>query len=279
MAEALTGTRVLRVTAEPASRQAWLRDVWDHRQVMVALARKDFTTRYKRAGFGLLWSIALPLLQGTVLAIIFSRVSKFGTSGDSYTAFVLSGIIAWSFFSTSVLSGSTAITDGASLADKVWFPRAILVTAPVGANAIGFTTSLVALLVAGPFVGAEYSERLVLLVPGVLLLFGLTLGLALCLAALHVYFRDTKFLVQAAVLVLIYLSPVILDPRQLIPEAAGWFDFNPLTGILSLFHVGYGSADAPLLRPVLVSVLTVVVLCTIALEAHRRHDRRFVDLL
>jgi lipopolysaccharide transport system permease protein len=278
MAEAVTGP-VLRVTAAPLSRRAWLTDIWDHREVMVALARKDFTTRYKRAGFGLLWAIVLPLLQGIVLAVIFSKVARFGTTGDSYTAFVLSGIIAWSYFSSSVTSGATAITDGASLADKVWFPRAVLVTAPVGANAIGFVTSFVALLVAAPFVGADLGSRMFLLIPAIVLLLGLTLGLSLCLAALHVYFRDTKFLVQAAVLVLIYLSPVILDPRELLPGAAGWFDLNPLTGILSLFHVGYGAADEALLRPVAVSTVTTVAFLVIAVEAHRRHDRRFVDLL
>ena len=67
------------------------------------LARKDFQTRYKRASFGVLWVVALPVLQASVMAIVFSRVARFDVNG-SYTAFVMGGTFAWAY-----LSGTAAV--------------------------------------------------------------------------------------------------------------------------------------------------------------------------
>ena len=37
--------------------------VWGARALVVMLARKDFFVRYRRAAFGLVWAVALPLVQ------------------------------------------------------------------------------------------------------------------------------------------------------------------------------------------------------------------------
>lgn len=271
--------RVQRITATPPSAPRWLAEAWQQRALFGSLARKDLATRYKRASFGVLWAVALPVLQGTVLALVFSKVARFGGTGVGYGAFVLSGIIPWSFFAASVTSATTSITEGATLADKVWFPRAALVTAPVGANSLGYLASLAVLVAAAPILHGHLGLATLLLVPGTILLIAFTLGASLCLAALNVYFRDTKFLVQAGLLVLIYLSPVIFDPRQVVPAFAGWFDLNPLTGILGLFRASLHADTGALARPLAVSVAGTIALLAAGVEVHRRHDRRFVDLL
>jgi ABC-type polysaccharide/polyol phosphate export permease len=112
---------------------------------------------------------------------------------------------------------------------------------------------------------------------GVLLLVGFVVSLGLCLSALHVYFRDVKFMVQAALMVTFYVTPIIY-PKSRAGRFGDWLDFNPITGVVSLFQSGIGGAS-PELRPVVVSVVVTVVLFVIGIEAHRRHDRLFVDLL
>jgi ABC-type polysaccharide/polyol phosphate export permease len=134
---------------------------------------------------------------------------------------------------------------------------------------------LVAIL---PMLGGRYSVSLLLLVPGVALLLAFTAALTLVASALHVYFRDVKFLVQAALLVWIYVTP-ILYPKDLLGGLAGWVDLNPMTGIVTLFHKAtVGGAEA-WVRPVGLSLLATVALGVIGVEAQRRHDRLFVDLL
>src|SRR5207244_2639689 len=67
---------VLDVGAEARSWYEWFADLWHHREVLSALARKDFQTRYKRASFGVVWAVAVPVIQGAVMAVVFSKVVK-----------------------------------------------------------------------------------------------------------------------------------------------------------------------------------------------------------
>lgn len=269
---------VRRITPEPASRADWLGEVAAHVPILGVLARKEFQTRYKRASLGIIWAVGLPLLQAAVLAVVFSKVVGFEVAGVDYAAYVMSGIVAWAFFAGSVSLATTSIVDGAGLTDKVWFPRAVLPLVPVVANAPGFALSVLALLVLTPFVGGDPGVHTALVVPAGMLLVALVSALGLALAALYVYFRDVRFMVQAALLVWLYVTPIIY-PRAQLGSSAGWLDLNPMTGVVTLLHAAVGVEGEPILRPVVVSVTITALLAVAALEAHRRHDRLFVDQL
>jgi lipopolysaccharide transport system permease protein len=241
------------------------------------LARKDFQTRYKRASFGVLWVVAMPVLQAVVLAVVFSRVARFDVGGGSYTSFVMGGTFAWAYLTGTAQVATTAVVDGASLADKVWFPRAVLVLVPVLANGVGLVVSFALLVALLPIVGDWPGWQLALLVPATALLLALTVGLSLVLSALHVYFRDTKFIVQAVLLVALYVTPIIY-PAELLGRWAGWLDLNPATGVIELIHAATVGTPLPG-RSLAISVVVSVVLLAVGAEAHRRRDRLFVDLL
>jgi ABC-type polysaccharide/polyol phosphate export permease len=253
--------------------------IWRFRGVLVTLSRKDFQVRYKRATLGVLWSIAMPLLQSVVLVFIFSRVGGFGSGHTySYAGFVLAGMVPWVYVSTCVVSSTTAIVEASGLTDKIWFPRAVLTLVPPGSNLVMLGTSTVILLAVLPLLGAPVALRLFLLVPAVALAIGFSCAVGMLLGALYVYFRDLKFLVQAVVLVWLYVTPVVYPPTAL-GGAARWLDFNPLTGITGLFQTAAVGAPQPSARSLVIAVATTVVVLIVAVGIHRRHDRLFVDLL
>lgn len=268
---------VLELGSGAASRREWSRSLWAHRGVIRVLARKDFQTRYKRASLGVLWAVAVPLLQATVMIFVFSHFVHAG-SRISYAAFVLSGILPWSYFSMTLPFATTSVVDGTSLTDKLWFPRAILPLVPCMSNLIGLGISMVILLIGAPIVGQSPSATLLLLIPACLLLVLFTVGLTLVLSALQVYFRDVKFVAAAALMVWLYATP-IMYPKYKVGSLAKWLDFNPMTGIISLFHVAVLGHDGAVTRALIISVVATAVLLVVGFEAHRRHDRVFVDLL
>jgi lipopolysaccharide transport system permease protein len=269
--------RVLELADRPETRRAWLADLRHHFEVLAMLARADFQVRYKRASFGVLWAVAVPVIQSVVLAVVFSHIIRV-PNGKAFGAYVLAGVLAWSYFAVTIGSASTSIVDGSSLTDKVWFPRALLPIVPCLANLVGFGVSLVVLVLAMPILGAGFGIRVLLLVPATILLLSFTLALSLGLSALHVYFRDVKFLVQASLLVWFYVTPIAY-PKSLLGSLAKFADFNPMTGIVTLFQMGAVGHQPHWQRPVLVAVVTTVLLAVAALEGQRRHDRLFVDLL
>ena len=272
-----SATEVLELGAGPAASRAWLRAVWEHRAVLWMLARKDFQVRYKRASLGVAWAVAVPLLQAAVLAIVFSHLVKVPTK-IPYAPLVFAGTVCWSYFNGATLSSVSAIVDGSGLTDKVWFPRALLPIVPCLANLVGFGVSLVALLFIAPILGAPVTLWLLVLLPATLLLVAFTVALGLVLSALDVYFRDVKFLVAAALLVGIYVTPVVY-PQSALKQLGPWLDFNPVTGIVDLFHLAVLGPVEPWHRAVAVTVAATVVLLAAGIESHRRYDRLFVDLL
>jgi lipopolysaccharide transport system permease protein len=251
--------------------------MWAHRGVTWVLARKDFQARYKRAALGVLWAVAVPLLQAGALALVFSHFVHPG-HGISYGAFVLSGIFPWSYFATALSTSATAIVDGAGLTDKVWFPRAILPLVPCVSGLVGLGISIVLLLIIAPLLGAPIGVRILLLIPACALLIAFTVTLSVAVAALQVYFRDVRFIVTATLTVWIYATP-IMYPQSAVGSLAPWLDFNPMTGVISLFHEAVVGGTGSLVRPLTVSIVVTVVLGVVSVEAHRRHDRLFVDLL
>ena len=224
MAEATAGSGasrerpILVLDNKPRSRSTVVWDLWRYRDVLYELARTDFQVRYKRAIFGILWAVALPLLQAAVLAFVFSRVIRLAPGAQhGFAVFVLSGVLAWSYFSITVSLGSTAIVDNAELTDKLWFPRSMLPIVPALGGLVGLGVSMVALVVAMPILGVAIGPQVLLLVPACVILVLISIALSLVLASLHVYFRDVRYLVSAALLVWFYLTPILYPP-----QAASW---------------------------------------------------------
>jgi lipopolysaccharide transport system permease protein len=270
-------TQVLELTSAPATRRQLLSDIADHREVLGALARKDFQTRYKRATLGILWAVAVPVLQAAVMAVVFSKLIRFDTAGG-YAPFVMSGVVMWTFFAATLTVASTAVVDNASLTEKVWFPRAVLPIVPALSNLVGFLISYTVVVLLLPAFDVDIRARLLVSIPAIALLLAFTIALSLVLAAMHVYFRDVRYIVQAALLVWMYVTPVIY-PQSLLGRWSWLLDFNPLTGIVDLFRLATIGTAPDWGRPVIVSVVATLVLAVVALETHRRHDRLFADQL
>jgi ABC-type polysaccharide/polyol phosphate export permease len=268
-------TMVLRSRPDPLG--AYAGQVWRHRSVLAVLIRKDFQTRYKRASFGVLWALVVPALQASVLALVFSHVIRTGT-GAGFPVYIISGVVAYSYFALVLPSACTSVVDNAALTDKVWFPRVLLVVVPCVSNLVGLVISLAVMLAIMPAFGVGIGVRTLLLAPAVALLLMFSLALGLVTSALHVYFRDVKFLVQAALMVWMYATPIVY-PEKTLGHLRLIVNLNPLSGVVALFHeatVGYSGEWAGTLA---VTGGATAALLAVGVAAHWWHDRLFVDRL
>ena len=255
-----------------------LREILDSRELIRTLARKDFYVRYRRASLGMLWAVGLPVIQAAVMAVVFSHRNIGGVQGD-VAAFVFSGMVGWSFFSSVVGSASTSIVDGAGLSNRIYFPRAVLPLTNVLTAWYGFVISAVIMLGAAVVMVGDISARFLLAIPAMLLTVGLATAFVLTLSALHVYFRDLRYVVAAAMQPWLFLTPIFYQPDAL----PGWVRpvvrLNPATGSVELFHEATVGASPGWGLSVVSSCVTLVVLGAAAVALHTRHNRLFADLL
>lgn len=256
-----------------------LRDVWRSRDLLATLARKDFFVRYRRTSFGVLWAVGLPLVQAAVLAVVFTKIVRIETGGN-YGVYVFSGMLPWTFLSGTVSIGSTAIVDGSAMATKIYFPRALLPLVVLGANLYGFLPGVAVLLVGAVTIGEGLGADVVLLVPATVLMVLFVAALTLLFSALHVYFRDLRFVVQAGLLAWFYATPVIYPLDEATGALRTILLLNPATGMVTQFRAAVSDTGTSDLGVALVStVIWTVGLLAVALALHSRRDRQFVDLL
>lgn len=268
---------VLELDGRPTPVPRLLRDLWDARGLLAMLARQDFAARYRSAVLGLAWTVLLPLLQGAVLALVFTRVVRVHTPVP-YAGFVLVGMAAWSYLNASLSAAATAIVDGGALATKVYFPRLVLPAVGPTSGLVGFAISLAVAVVVALVLSGQVHVQLLLLPVAMALAFVFVTVLSSLAALLHVWFRDVRYLVTALLLVAFYATPVIY-PLSLARGLRPLVVANPATGVLELTRwCVFGTADS-LVASVAVTLGWTAVLGAATLAAYSRLERVACDRL
>jgi homopolymeric O-antigen transport system permease protein len=274
------GEVTLDLSGEWTSPRALFAEVWGARDLLATLARKEFFVKYRRASFGVMWAVVLPLVQAIVMAVVFSYIRTIKSrAGISFPVFVFTGMTAWSYFSSSVVGSATSIVDGAQVSSRIYFPRAIMPLVIVRTNLYSLPISVFFVIVMALIFGVSLDAHVLLLIPAVLLLVLITTAFALTLSAMQVYFRDIRYIVQAVFTALIYMTPVFL-PLGIYPKVVkGFVLANPATGCVELFRLAIGGADSQWPVAVAATGAWAVVMLVLGVFLHCRRDRVFVDLL
>lgn len=255
-----------------------VRDLWRSRELVVMLARKDFFVRYRRASLGIIWAIALPLIQAVVFAVVLSQFVRFETPVD-FSVFMFAGVLAWTFFNGAVAVGVTSVVEGGALATKIYFPRAVLPLVVVFANSYGLLIGLVVLIAMTLILGNSIGVAVLLLIPAVALLLVLSSAFALVFAVLQVYFRDIKYVVAAINLPWFWASGVFYPLDRLSKNFRRILEINPAVGMIQLFRASIGAATPGWEGSLWWSCGWAAALLVAATFLYRRYDRICVDLL
>ena len=106
-----------------------LKEIWDYREMIASLVRRDLRGRYKGSVLGFLWTFLNPLLQLVVYTVVFSVIMRAGI--EDYYLFLFVALVPWTFFSTAVGGGAGCIVTQQNLVNKIYFPREVLPIATV----------------------------------------------------------------------------------------------------------------------------------------------------
>src|SRR5438128_7903040 len=121
-----------------------IRELARTREILGNLVRKEVKVKYKSSVLGVAWSMLNPILYLAVFGLVFSVVLRNGL--PHFPVYLLSGLLAWNLFSTSLAMGARSVVDNANLVTKVYFPREILPLASVGAACVDFLTQSIVLI-------------------------------------------------------------------------------------------------------------------------------------
>src|SRR5690606_32544962 len=164
-----------------------------YRGLLLSLVQRELQARYRGSVLGFLWTFLNPTLLMLVYGLVFSVYMR--QSIPNYLYFMFVGLLPWIWFSTSVVSGASSISDRRDLLTKVHFPAQVLPATVVTTHLVNFLLSLPLMFVLGAVHGIFPSWHLLALPFVVAVQLCLTLGVAYLVAALNVTFRDLQHIV------------------------------------------------------------------------------------
>ena len=265
-----------------------LTELWNYRHLLWMLVMRDLKTRYKNSIFGIAWSFLQPLGMMLVLTFAFSVINKGPSELPHFNVFILSGYLAWTFFSSSVVGGTGSVVANSPLVKKVYFPRIILPISVVISNMANYILALPMFLLVAVVSGHHLSWTLAILPFVLLVQLILTMGLTFILSTINVFYRDTQFIVDLGMLALFFLTPIFYDIRIAKPamvfgqvvDIALWLRrLNPMASLVNIYQdVMYHGVPTDLdffLR----TTLTAVVVFLIGYFLFNRMSVRFGEEL
>jgi lipopolysaccharide transport system permease protein len=249
----------------------------DYRFLLSNLLLRDFRVRYRNMSLGFGWSVASPLVMMGVLTFIFTKV--FNSPQKDFPAFVLCGLVPFNFFSISWVTGTVSLIENATLIKRMKFPREIIVISSVLANCLHFAIQISLLLLLVVISGYEPNASWFLLpvIAGFEVLF--VCGLALAFAALDVYIRDMRYIVESANTILFWMVPVFYSFTIIPAKYVLFYRLDPVAAVVMAFRNilldGHAPAESLMLQLAGVSLLTLVL----GLAVFHRLRHRFYDYL
>ncbi|RKR73249.1 ABC transporter permease [Frondihabitans australicus] len=228
-----------------------VRDVLTHRALLDLLIRRELKARYKDSSLGFVWSFIRPL---TMLLIYYVAIGQFlgaARSVPQYAVFVYSGLTIWGLYNEIIQAGTSSILSNAGLIKKVYVPRELFPLAAVGSALFNFGIQMIVLLgaivVTGQF---PLSWNLLYALAAIIIVVTFGVAFALFLSAWNVYLRDIQYLVEVALLILFWASPIVYSWTQVqtIGATHPWISFvyllNPMSDAILAFQRGMWEAGS-----------------------------------
>ena len=221
-----------------------IRRVLAFRTLLKYLVLKEIKVKSRGTYLGVGWTLMNPLFTIIVYAVVFQYI--FHVTIPNFLAFFLVGFLMWLFFSRSVTAAATCILDNDALVKKSAFPLEIL---PLAGVLYHLFHHVIALGIALPLMLALWGAKLswhLLWVGAVLAAFVVfTLAVALWLATVGVFFRDTRDILEVALPMLFWATPIFYSP-DMAPDFLQFIvSANPVTSFLGGMRAALLEGQAP----------------------------------
>ncbi|MFY9582958.1 MAG: ABC transporter permease [Candidatus Acidiferrales bacterium] len=256
----------------------YLRELWIYRELLYFLTWRDIKVRYKQTAMGAAWAVIQPLFAMLLFALFFGLWIRVPSDGMPYLVFFYCGLLPWTFFANAVSQSSQSLILNSNLITKVYFPRAIIPAASIGAALVDLLIASVILVGLALYYGLGTTWSVLMLPALVVLAVLFSLGCGICIAALTAKYRDIRHALPFVLQLWMFLTPIIY-PLSVVPAKWRWLVLlNPLAGIVEGMRaalVGRGIDWSAISISVVMTFASLVV----AAYVFRRIERGLADLI
>lgn len=189
---------------------------WSNLYRIFSIARYELLADMRDSKLGLFWNFANPAIQILTYWFLFGLVfQKKDVDGIKYLPWMLGGMVVWFFISPCITNGCNAIFSKVNVITKMKFPVSILPATVVLKELFNHVCLMLVLLFIfipyGIYPSIHWFALIYYLMCGVIF----SIALSMTTSVLNMLARDTRKLILACMRLLLYLTPVLWDIKQL----------------------------------------------------------------
>jgi lipopolysaccharide transport system permease protein len=256
-----------------------IKRLYHYRDLLAVFIWREYTVRYRYSVVGVLWAVIQPLSMMLLFTLVFSYVLKVRLSEYPYAVFFFSGLLPWTFFSSSLNYAIPSLTNYYTLITKIYFPREILPISGIAVAVFDHAISLVLFAFLLWFYHVRVTAITLWYIPLFVLLFFFTLAVCLVLASLNVYYRDVKLATAFLIQLWFFASPVMYSIDKLSIKVKFILFLNPLSFIVeSMRRCLLENRPVVVWQFALVSAI-IAIFFFLAYRFFVRTERAFADVI
>ena len=212
----------------------FFRGIWRDRSILFSLVNKDLQLKYRRSKLGVAWAILTPLGLALIIGTVYSIL--FGVNPVEFIPLLFAGLNPWLFISSTADGGTMSIISAEGYIKQTTVNAQIFPLRTAIVNFVNLLYSVIAFFAVYLFLQPElFSAKMLLCVPGLLLLFVFCWSLANLSSIVNLNIRDYQPLQSLALQGLFYVTPVIYQTSILKEKGfAAVYLANPLYYMLEI---------------------------------------------
>ncbi len=216
-----------------------LSSLYQDRNAIFELARKDVKTQYRGSVLGYVWTILHPLLNMLVMWIVFRHM--FGRNDPYYVIYLLAGNILFTAFRASTDQSLASIVGNRGLLLRTKMNPYLFPVSKSVAAMTNFFYSLVALIPFMVYLSVQqgvnlFTYRLAFILLMLPAFWMFELGIGFFLSAVYVFFRDLKHIYSVLLALWMYLTPIFYKADMMDGMSLTIIKFNPMFHFVSYFR-------------------------------------------
>ncbi len=252
------------------------KELWQYREFLRTNVKKDIRGKYKASFLGVLWSFINPLLQVLVYAIVFPYIMRVQT--PHYLVFLICGIIPWTWFITSMSTGTTCITNNSNLIKKVYFPREILPISSVTSGMVNFAISCIIILIFALIDGVGISWHIIFLPLIAIVQYIVQLAFVFLTCAFNVYVKDVEYMVNFLLNLAFYATPILYNVDMFKGSKFAFiFKINPIAYIVESYRKIFYTHEIPNCRELGMLLIISLLALSICYSVFKKLEKRFAE--
>ena len=251
--------------------------IWLRRKLLLNLTIRTLRIQYRQTILGYAWVFLSPLAQLLVLYFVFAGVLGRGDGTDNFVLVLALGFFPWHLYAQAISGGSESLVRARNLIGSISLPRDFIVISAVLTRILDFLVIVVLTVFILVWTGQSPSLSAVWVPIIFFSQLAFTVGMALPLAALNVFYHDVRFLLGVVLRVWFWMTPVFYTVEEVPEKYRFAYDFNPMAQFIDAYRVALISGTSPSLGSITFIVAAPCVALVVGYFIYSKLERTLVD--